>query len=108
MVNIRNQPLGNTIIQVLGVMAFGLFAAVVYMKTSNLIFAIVVHAMNDFMAIMASSGSLSLTTNQPSDNSLRMVLFLDSLSRHYFYTGWTQREKFIAAIQERSPTTYGP
>ena len=50
LVNIRNQPLGNTIIQVLGVMAFGLFAAVVYMKTSNLIFAIVVHAMNDFMA----------------------------------------------------------
>ena len=102
LVNIRNQPLGNTIIQVLGVMAFGLFAAVVYMKTSNLIFAIVVHAMNDFMAIMASSGSLSSQQTNPLTILYEWFIF-GTLAFALFYTGWTQREKFIADIQERSP-----
>lgn len=74
-------------------MAFGLFAAVVYMKTSNLIFAIVVHAMNDFMAIMASSGSLSSQQTNPLTILYEWFIF-GTLAFALFYTGWTQREQF--------------
>lgn len=102
LVNLRHQPLDNTIIQVLGVMAFGLFAAVVYIKTSNLLFAIFVHAMNDFMAIMVSSGNLSSQQTNPLTILYEWFIF-GILAFALFYTGWTQREKFIAAIQNQTP-----
>lgn len=102
LVNLRHQPLNNTMIQVLAVMAFGLFAAVVYMKTSNLLFAIFVHAMNDFMAIMVSSGRLSSQQTNPLNILYEWFVF-GILAFALFYTGWTQREKFISAIQNRTP-----
>ncbi len=58
--------------------------------------------MNDFMAIMASSGSLSSQQTNPLTILYEWFIF-GTLAFALFYTGWTQREKFIAAIQERSP-----
>ncbi|MDD0433791.1 hypothetical protein PS009_23850, partial [Shigella sonnei] len=62
--------------------------------------------MNDFMAIMASSGSLSSQQTNPLTILYEWFIF-GTLAFALFYTGWTQREKFIPAIQERSPQLTG-
>ena len=102
LVNLHHQPLVNTLIQALSAIAFGLFAATVYLKTNNLIFAILLHAMNDFAALAGNSGSLS----SPQTNPLTVIFewfILGTLAFSFFYTGWLQREKFIASLKERSP-----
>ncbi|MDR0298062.1 MAG: CPBP family intramembrane metalloprotease [Streptococcaceae bacterium] len=62
-INIFHQPLLNTIIQVGYAMPMGALLAVVYIKTNNLIYPILMHAMQDLMAISVSGTSSSSETS---------------------------------------------
>ncbi|RZI49579.1 CPBP family intramembrane glutamic endopeptidase [Lactococcus kimchii] len=102
LLNLRHQPLPNTIIQVLAVIPVGLVLAAIYVKTNNLLFAILLHAMNDFTAILASGGGITSEQTNPLSILIEWFLF-GTLAFVFLYTSWTQKERFIAAIQARAP-----
>ena len=98
LVNLRHQPLENTLVQVFAVMAFGLFAAVLYVKTNNLLFSIILHGMNDFSAILASGGSTVSQQANPLSVLYEWLLF-GTLAFAFYYTGWRQKQYFLARIK---------
>ncbi|MCL2113535.1 MAG: CPBP family intramembrane metalloprotease [Streptococcaceae bacterium] len=63
LVNIFHQPLLNTFLQVLYVFPLGMFLAAIYIKTNNLMFAIFLHAMQDFAALVFTGGVSSQVTS---------------------------------------------
>lgn len=63
LVNIFHQPLLNTLLQVLYVFPLGMFLAAIYIKTNNLMFAIFLHAMQDFASLVFTGGVSSQVTS---------------------------------------------
>jgi len=100
-INAFDQPVYNTVLQVLYVIPMGVFLAVLYLKSNNLLLPIFVHAMQDFMAIILSGGKSSSNTTSFSSVLIFYVICL-TLAALFYFTGPQQVANFKARLLGRS------
>lgn len=60
MVNLARQPLEATLLQGTNALAIGLVLAAIYLRTSSLIFPMILHGVNDYISTIAAHGNITM------------------------------------------------
>ncbi len=93
-VNITNQPLGQTLVQMLFAASLGLLLAVLYLRSGTIILPMLAHGLWDFNAVLLSgniSQSGTVTSSEVASQFVLYVIF-------FLLTAFYLRKKKLATI----------
>ena len=92
-VNLLHNSFYNVGLQMLYAIPMGAFFAVLYVKSGNLIYPIIAHAVQDFVSFVMSGGKINSTTTTPTGVVMDYVIF-GLMIFFYLLFGKKQRDAF--------------
>ncbi|WP_374284316.1 lysostaphin resistance A-like protein [Lactococcus sp.] len=97
-VNLFHNSFYNVGLQVLYVIPMGFLIGLIYIKSNNIVYAIIFHAIQDFSSMVITGGQMNSTVATP-QSVLVVYLIFGTLALTYYLTGTKQIALFKSRLQ---------